>query len=223
MALNVRGLRCASTSIVMQIVRVLGLVALSVFVVPVGAQPKGGVRPPMGGPRGGMRSAKMRLPRLVEGAARLSGADALSKKQAKSMISLIAPWRKREAMSEDAGQKLFTSLAGTLTAAQKTALQNDRPRFGGGRSGDGRGPGGRGGERRGRGSGGPRGNRSGGQGQRPTQAQMDKMRAMMATFNPLYSGTSAALNSLPAPMKEGMQKRRDRLNAALSQLQQKAR
>ncbi len=207
----------------MQIVRVLGLVALSLLAVPVGAQPgarEGG--PPRGGRGGGMRSAKMRLPRLVEGAARLSGSTVLSKKQAKTMVGLLAPWKKRPAMSEDTAQKLFNGLANTLTPAQKTALQNDRPRFGGGRDGGG---GGRDGGRGPGGGGRPRGGgRDGqGQGQRPTPAQMDKMRAMMATFNPFYAGTSAALNSLPAPMKQGMQKRRDRLNAALSQLQQKAR
>ena len=204
----------------MKIIRILGLAALGALAVPVLAQPpgrpmQGGAgRPPMGGR---MRSPKMRLPRLIEGATRLSGANMLSKKQAKQMLKLVSPWRSRPTMSEDAGQKLFTSLSGTLSVTQKTALQNDRPRFGGGGGPGGRGDGGRGP------GGGPRGNMGGPGGGRPGGAQMDKMRAAMVSFNPLYSGTPAGMSSMPAPFKEGMQRQRNRLNSALSQLQQKAR
>jgi len=219
----------------MKIARLLGLAALGFWVVPGLAQPQGrpmqgGARPPMGGR---MRSEKMRLPRLVEGAARLSGANALSKKQAKQMVHLVSPWRSRPTMSEDAGKKLFASLTGTLSSAQKAAMQNDRPRFGGGgRDGGGRdggrmgGPGGRmggPGGRMGGPGGGPGGGRGMGGGMRPSGAQMDKMRAAMASFNPLYSGTPAGFSSMPAPFKERMTQQRNRLNSALSQLQQKAR
>ncbi len=200
---------------------------------PVLAQPGG--RPPMNGrpPMGGrMRSPKMRLPRLIEGATRLSGAVALSKTQAKQMLGLVSPWRSRSTMSEAAGTKLFASLSGTLSQAQKTALRNDRPRGGGGpngRGGDGRRPrgeGARGGGRMGGpggGMGGPGGGRMGGPGGGMGGAGMDKMRAAMASYNPLGSGTPAGFASMPAPFKEGMQRQRNRLNSALSQLQQKAR
>ncbi len=177
-----------------------------------------------------MRSAKMRLPRFVESAAHLSGGTALSGKQAKQMIHLIAPWRKRPTMSEDSGKTLFSSLAGTLTPAQKSAMEKDRPRFGGPGGG---GPGGRGGGRGQGGPGGPGGRGGGGRGQggpgggmggqRPSQAQMDKMRSMMESYNPLYTGTPAGYSAMPERFRKGMQERRDRLNAALSQIQQKAR
>lgn len=187
--------------------------------------------------RGPGRSAKMRLPRFIESAARLSGATALSGKQAKQMVKLIEPWRKRPTMSEAAGQTLFTGLTNTLTAAQKTAMEKDRPRFGGPGGGGPGGPGGGGrmggpgGGGRGQGQGRPGGGGGrmegggpgGGMGQPPTQAQMDKMRSMMASYNPLYTGTSAGFASLPDPIKKGMQRRRDRVTAALSQIQKKAR
>ncbi|RYX84921.1 hypothetical protein EON83_08260 [bacterium] len=220
----------------MRIIRVLGLAVLGLWAVPTMAQPgstQGGRPPGGGGMRGGMRSPKMRLPRFVEGAVGLSGANALTKAQAKKMVGLVAPWKTRPTMSEDAGKALFASLTGTLTAAQKTAMEKDRPRFGGqggpggpggrpegGRGGMG-GPGGGGRPEGGRGGmGGPGGPRGG---EPPSKAQMDKMRSMMASYNPLYTGTPAALASMPEPMKEGMKRRRDRLNAALSQLQKKAR
>ena len=231
----------------MKIIRVLGLAALGLWSIPVLAQPGGpgqGGRPPQGGRgMGMMRSEKMRLPRLIEGSAHLSGSSALSKKQAQQMVKLVTPWRKRPTMSEADGKKLFSNLSGTLTSAQKTAMQNDRPRMGDGRGpggpggpgaggrggaqgqGGGRGQGQGGGDRPGgRGEGGRGGGPGGaGMGQRPTEAQMKAMRSMMDSYNPLYSGTPAALASMPDQMKRGMQRRRDRLNAALSQLQQKAR
>lgn len=240
MPLNVRVDGLASTTTV-KIIRVLGLAALGLWTLPTWAQPGGpmqGGRPSQGGRgMGMMRSEKMRLPRFIESASRLSGSTALSKKQAQQMVRLVTPWRKKPIMSEDAGKNLFTSLSGTLNSAQKTAMQNDRPRMGDGRGpggpngrggpqGGGRGPGGRGG---GRGEGGP-GGRPGGPGgpggrgmQRPTEAQMKAMRSMMASYNPLYSGNPAGFASMPDQFKKGMQRRRDRLNAALSQIQQKAR
>jgi hypothetical protein len=66
-----------------------------------------------------------------------------------------------------------------------------------------------------------------GGGKMPSQADMEKMRTqmqkVMASYNPLYTGTPAGASSLPGPMKEMMKNRRDRLNTELSQLQQKAR
>lgn len=180
-----------------------------------------------------MRSAKGRLPRVVEGATRLDGANALSKKQAQRMLALVSPWRSRPRMTEAQAQSLLSQALGVLTPAQKAALEAGRPGFGGPRGGqgglpsggrdfggpgDGRGPGGRGpGDR------GPGGGFGGGGMQAPTATQQNAMRAMMASFNPLYTGSDSQLTVLPERMQQGMQRRRDRLNAALSQLQQRAR
>lgn len=219
----------------MKILRVLGLAVLSVVAVsgstaPVWAQPGGPGGPGGGGRGGGMgRSPKMRLPRLISSANRLSGSNALTKVQARRMVSLVTPWRKRPTMSDADAKTLYTNLSGTLTATQKTALQNDRPgggRDGGRGDGPGRGgreggPGGGGGGRMGGGPGGPGG------GQMPSREQMDKMRAqmekVMASYNPLYSGTPAGVGAAPPQMKEMMKRRSDRLNSTLSELQQKAR
>jgi hypothetical protein len=202
--------------------------------------------PPKGG--GMMRSVKMRLPRMVERVARLSGSNALSKKQAQRMMALVSPWKSRPRMSESQAQTFLSQASGVLTSAQKAALQADRPGGGpggrgpggggpggggprgeGGPPGGGRGfggPGGRGSD--GRGPGGPGGGfgggrRGGGEMQGQTPAQQNAMRTMMASFNPLYTGSAPQMAGMPERMQQGMQRRRDRLNAALSQLQQRAR
>lgn len=153
------------------------------------------------------RSVKMRLPRVIEGSARLSGGNALSRQQARRMLAFVAPWRSRPSMSESQGQALLSNLSGVLSSSQKSALVADRPRMDGPRPG-GRGPG--------RGDG-------GGHRPPPGGGNWDAMRSMMATFNPLYIGSSPVLAALPERMREGMQRRRDHLNAAVSQLKQKAR
>ena len=210
----------------MKITLSCGLAALVALSSVCGAQPRPmerDGRPPMGGQRGGPRATKMRLPRLIMGASRLSGSDALTKKQARQMLRLVSPWQKRATMDENSARALFTSLAGVLTPAQKTALENDHPGRGGGPDGGGprRGGGPGGGGPRGQFGGGPRGGGPGGQ--RPDRAQMDALRGAMESFNPLYSGTTSALQGLRAPFAEAMQRRRDRLNGALSQLKQLAR
>ncbi len=52
---------------------------------------------------------------------------------------------------------------------------------------------------------------------------MGAMRAMMESYNPLYGGASGMESQLPPRVQEGMQRRRDRLNAALKQVRQRAR
>lgn len=208
---------------------VLGLCAVTTGAL---AQPRG----PMGGrPFGGssmgrsmMRSAKGRVPRLVEGAARLGGADALSKKQARRMVALVSPWKSRPRMSEAQAQTFLAQASGVLTPTQKATLEAERPGFGGPRNGRGGPDGGSGGPRpggRGFGGGGPRGGGGFGGGgmQQQSGAQQNAMRAMMASFNPFYAGSNPQMAELPERMQQGMQQRRDRLNAALSQLQQRAR
>lgn len=148
------------------------------------------------------------------------------------MMTLVSPWKSRPRMTEAQAQTLLSQALGVLSPAQQTALEAGRIGFGGPR--DGRGgppPGGRdfggsggpGGGRRGPGNRGPRGDFGGSGMQPPTPAQQNAMRAMMASFNPLYTGSSSQLGALPERMHQGMQRRRDRLNGALSQLQQRAR
>jgi len=156
-----------------------------------------------------MRSAKGRLPRLIEGAARLSGPSALSKKQARQMVALFSPWKSRPAMSETQARGLVSQATGVLNSSQLAALEAGRV---------GRGP---------RGTGGPPdGNRRPRDPERrppPDGGRMGDMRAMMATFNPLFAGARGMESQLPERMREGMQRRRERLGAAFSQLQQMAR
>lgn len=225
--------------IIFRALSVLGLCA--VWTVGALAQPPRGPmggrdgNPPGGPPRSGpmMRSAKGRLPRVVEGAARLDGANALSKKQARRMLVLMSPWKARPRMSEAQAQSLLSGATGVLTGTQMAALDNERPGFGGPRDGQagrdfGRpGSGGRmsGGGRMGGsgrmsggfGGGGPRGGAM-----QVTPAQQNAMRAMMASFNPFYTGSGAQM-AVPERMQQGLQRRRDRLSLALSQLQQRAR
>lgn len=166
--------------------------------------------PPMGGrlPMGGAmtRSAKGRLPRLILGAARLSGPDALSKKQARRMNSLLSPWTSRPRMSEAQAQSLYSQASAILTANQIRTIEAQRPD-------------------------GPRGDRprGGGGGNRPSFGgrrggpPMGAMRAMMESYNPLYGGASGMESQLPSRMQEGLQRRRDRLNTALEQVRKMAR
>jgi len=170
-----------------------------------------GGRPAMGGPM--MRSAKGRLPRLILGAARLNGPDALSKKQARCMNSLFSPWKSRPRMSEAQAQSLCSQASTILTANQIQAIEAQRPdgsRGGGPRGGGAMRP------HEGFGGGGGFGGRLGG-------PPMGAMRAMMESYNPLYGGSSGMESQLPSRMQEGMRRRRDRLNAALKEVRQMAR
>lgn len=160
-----------------------------------------------------MRSAKRRLPRLIMGAARLSGPDALSKKQARRMNALFSPWKSRLQTSQAQAQSLYWQASVILAANQIRSIEARRPS--GPRGGALR-AGGAMRWRNGFGEG-------GGDGVCPGGASRGAMRAMMESYNPLLGGASGMESQLPPRMQEGMGRRRDRLNAALEQVRQRAR
>ena len=192
-----------------------------------GRGPGGG----MGGPGGGFRrSEKMQIGRFIReiGDMERDKKTPLNKKQAQKIVSTIAPWRKKAGMSDADAKKLYAALRDTLTAAQKKMLDqppafggprgerpDGPPRGEGGKRPNGPPPGGGGRDGGGRNGGGLRG----GDFKPPSEADMKKMQAFMASYNPLYPPTSyAQIKSLPQPLQEGMTRRYKELQDILAKL-----
>ncbi len=209
------------------------LMALAILLVSsVWAQPPG--RP------GGMRdSAKRDVSRFVAGVGRLEekGKAKLSTAQAKKVLDLVSPWRRKSTMTDAQAKDLAKKLNAVLTSAQTKELQSLRPRRGEGRGGPGGdrrgggdGPrGGRDGDRRGGGPGGPGGDRRGGGPGGPGgrdgdwRKGMEKAEAFFKTHNPLAAPSlNPSYKQLPSQMQEGVKRRYDANNAVFTQLGKKA-
>ena len=182
------------------------LMALAILLVSsVWAQPPG--RP------GGMRdSAKRDVSRFVAGVGRLEekGKAKLSTAQAKKVLDLVSPWRRKSTMTDAQAKDLAKKLNAVLTSAQTKELQSLRPRRGEGRGGPG-------GDRRGGGPGGP-GGRDG-----DWRKGMEKAEAFFKTHNPLAAPSlNPSYKQLPSQMQEGVKRRYDANNAVFTQLGKKA-
>jgi hypothetical protein len=209
-----------------------------------------------GGPRGAMRNnPKMRLGRLIRGIGELEKGKkaALTKAQAKKIVAVVTPWKKKPKMTESEAQSLYTKVSAILTAKQKEELASSAPDRGLGGPDGRRGPGGPGG-RGPRGFGGPGGPRGGfggpggrgpdgfggpgGPGGRrgpgggpgvfgggpPDPQQMQKMQSFMKTYNPFYSpGSYKELKGLPDRMQEGYKRRYQEQQTLLTALARKAK
>lgn len=199
------------------------LMALAVLVVStVWAQPPG--RP------GGMRdNPKRDISRFIAGVGHLerSGKAKLSSAQAKKILDLVSPWRRRTTMNEAQAKDLDKKLRAVLTTTQLKELQSLRPGRGEGRGGrDGRrsGDGPRSGRDGGRRDGdGPRGERRGGGSSGDWRKEMEKAQAFFKTHNPLAPPTSnPSYKQLSSRMQEGVKRRYDATNSVLSALSKKA-
>lgn len=210
----------------------LAVVALGVLLTSVvWAQPPGGP----GGMRGMRDNPKRKLETFVLSVGQLekTGKAKLSAVQAKKIVTVISPWRKKSAMTDAQASALQTKLSAALTSTQKKEVESLRPRRGERRDGERRGAQRPGGERRGGpGGGGPSGpgGREGRGGSGPNTAQgkefrqrMEKMRGFFNTYNPFYpAGSYKTVQEMPARMQEGFKRRSNSINAVLTQLSKKA-
>lgn len=189
------------------------LMALAVLLVSaVWAQPPG--RP------GGMRdNPKRDVSRFIAGVGHLekSGKAKLSTTQARKILDIVSPWRRRSTMNEAQAKDLNKKLRAVLTSTQAKELQNWRPSRRNGQRGERRGGQGRGEGNRGEGRGGNRG--PGGD----WRKEMGKAEAYFKTSNPLASpSANPSYKQLPSQMQEGVKRRYEATNAVLAALAKKA-
>lgn len=195
------------------------LMALAVLLVSaVWAQPPG--RP------GGMRdNPKREVSRIIAGIGHLekSGKAKLSTAQARKILDIVSPWRKRSTMNEAQAKDLNKKLRAVLTSTQTKELESWRPgRRDGQRGEQRRGGPGRGEGKRGEGRGGNRREGSRGPGG-DWRKDMEKAEAFYKNHNPLASPSSnPAYKQMPSRMQEGMKRRYEATNAVLVALAKKA-
>lgn len=187
------------------------------MLAPIAHAQSGGAGGGGGGRAGGMRnSPKGRLSRLVSGITGLEKEKKapLTGAQAKRIATAIKPWRTRKTMSDDQAKGLYMSVNGVLTSKQKNELDRSAAknrRFGGERP-----------EGRRGGAGGPGGGTRSPEQMKQMRAQMEKMRGMRKTMNPFFPPTGyAELKGAPDRMRQGMMRRYQAQNAALSAIAKK--
>jgi hypothetical protein len=173
---------------------------------------------------GGDRRAqtpKRRLTRLLQNIEELEKAKKapLTKPQAKTIVTVLSPWKAKTKMSDDEAKAIYGKVNGALTTKQKNEIDKiaalARRTGGGGNWGGGGGQGGQG----------------GGQGGPPDAARMaemrqrmQKMQGFMKTYNPFYPPTKyAEFKSIPERMQERMTKSYQARISLLSKLAAKAK
>ena len=198
---------------------VVGL--LAALIVPAVVQAQG-----PGGGGGGARarnSPKRRLTGLVRAIGELEKGNKapLTKDQAKKVLALVAPWRKRPKMTEDQAKALYMKMNAVLTTKQKNELdkmaalrrRNARGDREGGRGGFGGG-----------GFGGGGGQPPSPQQMQQFRQQMQKMQGFLKTYNPFYPpGNYRELKDMPDRMRQGWARRHQATVALLASLAKKAR